>query len=682
MKTLPRALLLFAAAFAARAAFAAEKTPSPFAAKEVAEARRLIRENRAECVVIRGGKLHVKRGRGVMPLLEFRDGGKDLLKGATVVDKVIGRAAAAVLIAGGARAVHGETMSEDARAFLRKHGIRTSCGKLVPRILNANRSGLCPLEQSVAGIDDPELAVKALRKRIAELHAKAKAGPAPPPPRGDPGFNALLRKRWKDAGLTPVKRATDEEFLRRAKLKLTGRPPMPEEVRAFLRDKSPDKRARLIEGLIRSPRFADMMAMRYAQTFRVKSEFPINMWPNAVQLFHAYLRDAAARDLAYDVMARELLTSSGSNFRKPQVNFLRGHADRTPEGVARGVMLSLAGVRLEKLPERDRKGVAAFFSRLGRKDTDEWKEEIVFTLPQAARIEARTPDGKSFTIDAPDTEPREVFAAWLTSPDNPYFARAFVNRMWFWLMGRGFVEPADDLASPPPSGLWAIVKTAPPPVRSTPELDALAEIFKKRKYRVRELVRIICNSPAFNAGWETNDAEQLRAAELFAVYPVHRLEPEVFVDTLAAVTGSSDRYRSVIPEPFTILPPGTPAVKIADGSISNGVLDNFGRSPRDSGALDETRLRITSSQRQWLMNSNILFWRLRRVPLQRFGKRKIEPARRIDEIYLLILARHPTAEERELLLRRFRELPKARRGSFWGDVVWALVNSREFMMYH
>ena len=682
----PWRALLLAAVIGLPASAPAAKTPSPFAAKEVAEARKLIRENRAECVVVKNGKLHVKRGRGVMPLLEFRDGG-NLLKGATVVDKVIGRAAAAVLVASGARAVHGETMSEDGRAFLRRHNIRTSCGKLVPRILNADRSGLCPLEQSVAGIDDPELAVKALRRRIAELKASAKAKPgaAVRPPRrppGDPAFNALLKKRWKAAGLAPVKRADDATFLRRAYLKLNGRPPAPDEVLAFLGDRSPDKRARLIERLLYSPRFADMMAMRYAQTFRVKSEFPINMWPNAVQLFHAYLRDAAARDLPYDVMVRELLTSNGSNFRKPQVNFLRGHADRSPAGVAKGVMLSLAGVRLEKLPERDRAGVAAFFSRLGRKDTDEWKEEIIFTLPQAARVEARTPDGKSFVIDAPETEPREVFAAWLTAPDNPYFARAFVNRMWFWLMGRGFVEPADDLAAPTAGGVWSIFRSAPSVVRTTPELDALAEAFKKRRYRVRELVRIICGSPAFDADWETVAAEQSRAAELFAVYNVHRLEPEVLVDTLAAVTGTSDRYRSVIPEPFTILPAGTPAVRIADGSISSGALDNFGRSPRDSGALDETRLHITSGQRQWLMNSNILFGRLRKVPRLLFGKRKMDNDRRLDEIYLRILARRPTEKERTLLRNRFRELPKDRRGIFWGDVVWALVNSREFMLYH
>jgi len=672
--------LLAAALFAGALTLGAA---SPLDTPEAAEARRMIRERRAECVVIRDGKLHVKRGRGVMPLLEFHDGGDRLLKGAAVVDKVIGRAAAAVLISGGARAVYGETMSEDGRAFLRKYGIRTAHGRLVPRILNADRSGLCPLEQSVVGIGDPERAVRALRKRVAELRAKSK-----PQARknireaGDPRFNALLRRRWKEAGLKPVRRAADTEFLRRAMLKLNGRPPTPGEVREFLRDNSPDKRARLIERLIRSPAFADMMAMRYAQTFRVKSEFPINMWPNAVQLFHAYLRAAADRDLPYDVMARELLTSNGSNFRKPQVNFLRGHADRSPEGVAKGVMLALAGVRLEKLSPRDREGVAAFFSRLGRKDTDEWKEEIVFTLPQPARVEGRTPDGKTFAIDAPATEPREVFAAWLTSPDNPYFARAFVNRMWFWLMGRGFVEPADDLALPDPGGVQALFSPRKPAVRTTVELDALAAAFRRNKYRVRSLVRIICNSPAFDAGWETVDAEQTRATELFAAYPLHRLEPEVLVDTLAAVTGAHDRYRSVIPEPFTILPAGTPAVRIADGSISSGVLDNFGRSPRDSGALDETRLGITAGQRQWLMNSNILFGRLRQVPRRTFDRRKPDNRRRLDELYLRILARFPTEEERELVMRRLRELDPKQRYGFWGDVVWALVNSREFMMYH
>ena len=337
-------------------------------------------------------------------------------------------------------------------------------------------------------------------------------------------------------------------------------------------------------------------------------------------------------------------------------------------------MLSLAGVRLEKLPEAYRKGSAAFFSRLKCKSTDEWKEEIVFSLPDPAEITALTLDGRTYKIKAPKREPRRVFAEWLISSKNPYFARAFANRMWYYLMGRGFVEPADDLAEVTPDGK---VK-----VRTTPELDALAEAFKRKKYSVKALVRIICSSPAFNADWQTDEMEQETAEKRFAVYPLHRLEPEVFVDALAAVTGAHDSYRSVIPEPFTLLPPGTPAVKIADGSISSGALDNFGRSPRDSGTLAETRLHITSAQRQWLLNSNILFNRLGRAQQRIFGKRKLNPDQRIEELYLVILSRYPTKQERELLRRRVRELPGKHRWRFWNDVVWALINTREFMLYH
>ena len=651
----------------------AEETPAEvFSSPEVAEARQLIRDGRAECVMIRDGRSHVKRGRGVMPLLEFHDSQPELLKGATLVDKVIGRAAAAVAISGGARAVHGEIMSEDGKEYLEKHGILTNHGLLVPRILNADRSGLCPLEKSVEGIDDPEQALAALRKRIAEFKSEAATAKSSRPS-GAP-FNSQLKKSWKQANLTSVKSASDAAFLRRARLKLTGRPPTPNEVRRFLDDNSPDKRAKLIDRLLNSPEFADMMAMRYCQMFRVKSEFPINMWPNAVQLFHAYLRDAAAKDLPYDRMARELITTDGSNFRKPQVNFLRGHADRTPEGIARGVMLSLAGIRLEKLPEADRQGIAAFFSRLGFKSTDEWKEEIVFTRPEPAEFPVRTPDGVFCSVKAPEEEPRQIFAEWLTHPRNPYFARAFANRMWFWLMGRGFVEPADDLLEVSVEG-----KVRP---RTTPELDALAEAFQRGGYSVKSLVRIICNSPAFNANWRTVEKEQIKAEELFAVYPLHRLEPEVFIDMLAAVTGVYDHYRSVIPEPFTILPPRTPAVKIADGSISSGALDNFGRSPRDSGRLDETRLHITSGQRQWLLNSNVLFGRLHKAPQRIFGKRSMNFNRRVEELYLLILSRYPTKAERETLRRSFNAMPKNQRGRMWGDVVWALVNTREFMLSH
>jgi len=133
-------------------------------------AKRMVADGKAECVVIRGGRLFPWNGRGVSPLLEFHDHREaGFMRGATVVDKVIGRAAAAIIVSGGASRVHGETMSEDAKAYLESRGIQVTYGTLVPRILNADRSDLCPLERSVEGIDDPEQALTALRKRIEEL---------------------------------------------------------------------------------------------------------------------------------------------------------------------------------------------------------------------------------------------------------------------------------------------------------------------------------------------------------------------------------------------------------------------------------------------------------------------------------------------------------------------------------
>ena len=487
-----------------------------------------------------------------------------------------------------------------------------------------------------------------------------------------------LKAMAQERGLHPVRRADDATFLRRAYLTLAGKLPYPGEVRAFLRDNSPRKRAEMIDMLLDSPDFATVMAMRYCQMYRVKSEFPINMWPNAVQLFHGYLRDAAGRDRPYDAMVREMLTSNGSNFRVPQVNFLRGHADRTPKGVAAGVALVLMGIRLDKLDPETAGGMAAFFSTLERKSTDEWKEEIVFTSPAEKCITARTPDGKKFTIYSPGTDPRQVFADYLCAPDNPYFARAFANRAWHWVFGRGLVDPADDLTGEVSRRLFEKYY----PVRTNPALDALAAAFRDRNYRVKELFRIICNSSAFNADWRTLPGEQTAAEECFAVYPVHRLEPELVVDALARVTGASDRYRSVIPEPFTFLPPGTPAVGIADGSISSGVLDSFGRSPRDSGQLAEVKTHATVAQRQWMMNSNVLFGRLVNRSRGMSNQFRRDQQAQVSELYLSVLSRFPTPAERIMINNRLNNAGKRGKNRVWINVLWALVNSGEFLYHH
>ena len=156
-------------------------------------------------------------------------------------------------------------------------------------------------------------------------------------------LNRLLQENYKNASLAPVKQVSDALFLRRVMIDVTGKVPTLAQIKDFAADKDKDKRLTLIKQLLDSPAFADMMAMRFADMFRIKSEFPINLWPNAVQSYHRYFRDAIIQNRPWDKIARELLTSSGSNFRVPAANFFRASAVRTPEGLAKVTALSFMG---------------------------------------------------------------------------------------------------------------------------------------------------------------------------------------------------------------------------------------------------------------------------------------------------------------------------------------------------
>ncbi len=192
--------------------------------------------------------------------------------------------------------------------------------------------------------------------------------------------------------------------------------------------------------------------MKWCDLLRVKSEFPINLWPNAVQAYHRWIRTCVKENMPYDRFVRELLTASGSNFRKPQVNFYRAVQSREPQAVAQAVALTFMGVRPASWPKERWSGMAAFFSQIAYKPTLEWKEEIVlFDLEKAAtEAAAKTlqtaafPDGTPAKL-SPGQDPREAFADWLLAPKNPWFARNMANRVWFWLLGRGIVDPPDDM---------------------------------------------------------------------------------------------------------------------------------------------------------------------------------------------------------------------------------------------
>jgi hypothetical protein len=193
-------------------------------------------------------------------------------------------------------------------------------------------------------------------------------------------LDRIVFRRLAKLGVTPVP-CSDAVFLRRAHLDVIGTLPTADEARAFLQDPSPGKRTALIDRLLARPEYADYWAMKWSDLLRVKAEFPVNLWPNAAQAYHHWIRTAVRDNLPYDQFARTLLTANGSNFRVGPANFYRAVQNRTPEGIAATVALTFMGTRTEAWPTNQLAGMAAFFAQVSYKPTREWKEEIVFWNP-------------------------------------------------------------------------------------------------------------------------------------------------------------------------------------------------------------------------------------------------------------------------------------------------------------
>ncbi|PAY16413.1 hypothetical protein CKO51_27070 [Rhodopirellula sp. SM50] len=468
--------------------------------------------------------------------------------------------------------------------------------------------------------------------------------------------------------IKPAKLCSDEVFLRRLYVDVLGTLPTVEEAKSFLDNHQENKRQTLIDELLQRPEFADYWAMKWCDVLRVKAEFPINLWPGAAQAYHRWIHSAIKNNLPYDRFARELLTASGSNFRTPQVNFYRALQSKEPEAISHVVALTFLGERSEGWPETRRAGVAQFFSKVGYKPTGEWKEEIVFfdrrrngADPNQA-VDAVYPSGVSVRIP-PDQDPRQVFADWLTDRRNPWFARAVTNRIWCWLLGRGIVEPPDDVRQDnPPANL--------------PLLNTLARELVASDYDIKHVYRLILNSSAYQLSCIA-ESDDDRAAEHFAYYPTQRLDAEVLIDAICQITGTTETYMSIIPEPFTFLPDGHRAIVLPDGSITSSFLEMFGRPARDTGLLSERNNRLTASQALHLLNSNHIRNKIERGPgiqsLVRQGRDSWDTAERI---YLAILSRRPTENE----LNTAAALCDDPRGA--RELAWVLINSDEFLFRH
>ncbi len=270
---------------------------------------------------------------------------------------------------------------------------------------NSSEKGVVAVEQSgkVTASDYGEAAIVATYLRqpaTARITIPQPLSSPFPPLAANNRLDELVYAKLKVLGIPPSTLCTDQEFLRRVFLDTTGTLPSVEEARAYLADRDPQKRGKLIDRLLAGEEFADYWAMKWSDLFRVKSEFPVNLWPNAAEVFHRWIRVSIANNKPYDQFAKELITATGSNFRVPQTNFYRAFLKREPQSVAEVTALIFMGARLgcarchghptENWTLDDNLGLAACFAQLRFKTTMQWKEEIVYLNPTQTLPHPRT----------------------------------------------------------------------------------------------------------------------------------------------------------------------------------------------------------------------------------------------------------------------------------------------------
>ncbi len=476
-------------------------------------------------------------------------------------------------------------------------------------------------------------------------------------------------------GITPSEPAGDAVFLRRATLDVLGRLPTPAEVRAFLADTTPERRARLVDRLLERPEYADYWANKWADLLRPN---PYRAGIKAVYNLDAWLRDAFRRNQPYDQFVRDILTAKGSTFRSGPAVVFRDHPE--PAEVASIVSRLFLGVRLECARchhhpfevwgQDDFYSLAAAFARVGHKGVGlsppiSGGEEIIFAAPSGevrhpvtSRVLAPRPPGGSPVAVPEDRDPREALADWVTADDNPTFARVIVNRVWADLMGRGLVEPVDDLrATNPPS--------------NGPLLDALAAEFRREKYDLKKLLRAILTSEVYGLSSVPN-ARNAADTRNYSRHYRQRLRAEVLLDAVSDVTQ--------VPEAFAAAPPQTRAMALWTVRTQSTFLDSFGRpDPNQDPPCERTR-DTTVVQALHLMNSPGLH---RKVTADTgraaaLAKSDRKPGEIVEELYLLVYGRFPTASERAECEKLFAE-PGATRRQATEDVLWALLNTPEFL---
>lgn len=494
--------------------------------------------------------------------------------------------------------------------------------------------------------------------------------------------------KLKSLGMPPSEICDDSTFIRRVTLDIAGRLPQPGETKAFLESVDPEKRQKWIDVLLESPDYAEYFANKWAALLRNKRANPTQA--RGTFAFYNWIRDSLLENKPYDRFVREVVAASGDIDINPSVAWYRQVTN--PNAMVEDSAQLFLGQRLqcaqchhhpyEKWSQEDYYSMAAVFSRIGRKRGSGPGEEVIFHQRGQASAQNKKNNmpvkpaalGAKFDTLSPEDDPRVALADWFAQPNNPYFAKSLVNRYWKHFFGRGLVEPEDDMR-----------ETNPP---SNPELmDALAAEFVKSGYDMKQLVRVLCNSSAYQLSAIPNDHNRVDKQHYSRYYP-KRLQAEALFDAVNTTVGTESKFEG--------LPVGTRAVSLPDNSFnaSSYFLTVFGRPEASSACECERSQDASLAQSLHLLNSKEIIERIA-ADTSSPARLALDGARgheeKIQELYYQVFSRAPDPEEMKLATTHIRQkLEKAdpAKGQTpalreaYEDIVWALVNTKEFLFNH
>ena len=499
-------------------------------------------------------------------------------------------------------------------------------------------------------------------------------------------IDTAVFNKLKVLGIPPSPVADDSTFLRRVYIDVSGTLPTDAEVKAFIADKDPQKRNKVIDRLLNTTDYADYFANKWNLVLRNKKrrneELP------GTYTFYRWIWNSLYENKPYDQFVREIITASGDSRFNPAVIWYR-EVDQINEQVEDTAQLFL-GLRIqcarchhhpfEKWSQNDYYGLAAFFSRIGKKNIvgaiPNSREQRIFhnegtasaTNPRSKQ--SRKPTGlgvEPYDIPA-DRDPRVYLANWMADKDNPFFAHSLVNRYWKHFFSRGIVEPEDDMR-----------ETNPP---ANPELlQSLAKSFIESGFDVKQLVRTICQSKTYQLSSLPND-HNLKDKQNFSRYYPKRLTAEVLYDAFHQVTNTTQGY--------TGLPAGTRAIQLPDPAIGPYFLKVFGQPQGDTACECERSQEANLAQSLHLLNSNEVQTKIasgagRAAKLAAVKVDDATHADRVNELYRWFYARDPQAEELKIALAHIEKHEKNEKSNAkvaYEDIVWALLNTKEFLFNH